>query len=811
MRLKYVLAIVKWLEEYEKVRVLGVGGTGVVHELWHKNSKQRYAMKEMEIKSKAQMKMAISEAEMLKDIMENISHKNIMNIEKVFQVGSKFFLVFPLCTGGELYEHIIRRGHFTEYDAAIITRDLISGIQALHAHDILHLDIKPENILFDTMNDDAIIKITDFGLAKVFRHTDEEVKNRPTMSDMDEKLKAFSESGVLNRERLRGTIGYMSPELILNGYSSKAADIFAAGVVLYILLSGHPPFYSKSNREVLEKTARGQYRMDGSEWEGVSEEAKDLIRKMLVVDPAKRITADEVLKHPWLTNLDDEEIVTESETTAELLIDSKSLTASRTLSNARKTSNVNLGNALRNMTGLVNDMKIEKLATSFTRLISSMQNDKNSGSLLMEKLAVPKGSASIAGMEVVNDQEDMMLFMNPEVRDSFRSVFDTHGTVPGLLSIPQFMSILKYLMEQDLTVPVPKLELPAYLLCKFVDQDGDNMISAEDLFTSQALVMQRSESFMKAIFRLYAESIWYPGRQLNYLNLQAAVNAQQSTPSKSNSPRKSTPDNNKERTRVVEPPKFITGRHVAAVFEKMGYEPSGGMKCFTILMRALEKNKNDRISECDERDTFSPNTRNPSTDRLSNSTQGPNASLAAALGLDDQSSESQKYDEAAKRSSVGNDSPGDDITIKGKMSIKDFMKVSELDDVLIQVVLRRARHGLAKIIRKVEGQKDEAVPSQPNKSSIFSMSKSANKSQITRTSFVLKEFEKELDEALKTVPIQAKPTFPIANSVRRAAGGAILGLVNNIASNLTGYDNVGGDGAEYIEHSRRDKFSDEIK
>jgi len=202
MRLKYVLAIVKWLEEYEKVRVLGVGGTGVVHELLHKSSNKRYAMKEMEIKSKAQMKMAMSEAEMLKDIMENISHKNVMNIEKVFQVGSKFYLVFPLCTGGELYEHVVRRGHFTEHDAAVLTRDLISGIYALHSHDILHLDIKPENILFDSMADDAIIKITDFGLAKVFRSTDEEIKNRPTISEMDEKLKAFSESGVLNRDRL---------------------------------------------------------------------------------------------------------------------------------------------------------------------------------------------------------------------------------------------------------------------------------------------------------------------------------------------------------------------------------------------------------------------------------------------------------------------------------------------------------------------------------------------------------------------------------------------------------------------------------
>ena len=83
---------------------------------------------------------------MLKEIMENVSHPNLMHIEKVFQVGSKFYMVFPLCTGGELYEHIVRRGHFTERDAALLMRDVLSALHALHEHDILHLDIKPENM-----------------------------------------------------------------------------------------------------------------------------------------------------------------------------------------------------------------------------------------------------------------------------------------------------------------------------------------------------------------------------------------------------------------------------------------------------------------------------------------------------------------------------------------------------------------------------------------------------------------------------------------------------------------------------------------
>jgi hypothetical protein len=313
--------------------------------------------------------------------------------------------------------------------------------------------------------------------------------------------------------------------------------------------------------------------------------------------------------------------------------------------------------------------------------------------------------------------------------------------------------------------------------------------------------MQRSESFLKAIFRLYAEAIWYPGRQLNYLNLQAAVNSQQFSPVKPS-------QESKERTRVVEPPKFITVRHVTAVFEKMGYEPSGGMKCFTILCKALEKSKSDRVSGVsDERDTFSPTEHRSS----SSSTVGPNSSLAAALGLDDQPQDSPKQFDSSKRSR-SQENPGDEA-IKGKMSVKDFMKVAELDDVLIQVVLRRARHGLAKIIRKVEKLKDEQVATQPTaKISLFNMGNKSNNNKSNKQSVVLREFEIELDEALKAVPKQVKPTFPIANAVRRATGGAILGLVNNIATNLTGFDQGGevGDGEEYMmknSSSKHDDFS----
>jgi serine/threonine protein kinase len=340
------------LESFEKIRVLGVGGTGIVYELLHKNNGKRYALKEIEIKNAKQREMAISEAGMLKDIMENISHPNILHIEKVFQVGSKFYLVFPLCTGGELYEHIVARGHLTEYDAARITHDLISGLSALHSCGVLHLDIKPENLLFENNNENALIKITDFGISRIFsqasNHNNNMMSPTPSTSvslpsvvvprnsiattttstsiaatststvspniqglagastieflfeKFLERRSIFEKNKFIDFHSIKGTIGYMSPELILMNYSSKAADVFAAGVVVYILLCGRPPFGGENDQIVLLNTVRGNYNKTNSRYYAISEEARDLIDKMLKLNPLERITCEEILEHPWI-------------------------------------------------------------------------------------------------------------------------------------------------------------------------------------------------------------------------------------------------------------------------------------------------------------------------------------------------------------------------------------------------------------------------------------------------------------------------------------------------------------------------------
>jgi len=848
-RLNHVIAIVRWLEEYEKVRVLGVGGTGVVYELLHKTNSQKYAMKEMEIKNKAQMQMALKEAEMLKDIMENISHKNIMHIEKVFQVGSKFYLVFPLCTGGELYEHIIRRGHFTEYDAAALTRDLVGGLHALHVEDILHLDIKPENILFDSQAPDANIKITDFGLSRMLEGESLEAP-MPTMAELNLKIVQFFESGILNRERLRGTVGYMSPELILCGHCSKATDIFAAGVVLYILLCGRPPFQSKSNREVLERTCRGQYTMDGPQWSDVSEEAKDLVKRMLMTDPAKRITAAEVLQHSWLSHLD----VSESETTERAAGDG-SAPGARVPSTAPRVISKSIGSglslgSLRVLSGHVQARRSEKLASSFTRLVSSLQSGAWRGtSLLSRQIQLADGSPL---PDIACRDEDMMVLQNPDIRQALTTVIARVCT-DGKMPVEQFICVLRHFGMGPGPAYGPVSTLPGLFLCRFIDRDGDGFISADDLFTTQALIMQKSELFLRAVFRMYTEAVWYPGRQLNLASYHRS-------PRKTASPQSGhtaiLDSESGASADVVEPPKFITARNIGEVFSKIGYKPETGKHIFTVLCCVLKRRRDlmegnavpattgpekaEKLAAfaayeaaagkgaepADTKD--SPARDKAGHNPLEDSFDGANLSDALRLALlpeppvtpTDTPKRASKMPPNAnatdanplvlhlpsKNSTSSNGSSNDIGDIEhlypddpeiqaaavamassgtSKMDINDFMEACQMDDVLVQAVLRKPRQRFLELLDKLQ------VASPRNKAAEGGDSSSTerNGSGSERTSELdaamghgidTSVLEEELIAALEKVEKESKSSFPLATAVKRATLHAAFGLVSTI-------------------------------
>ncbi len=767
-RLNHLIAIVRWLEEYEKVRVLGVGGTGIVYELLHKADERKFAMKEMEIKSKSQMQMALQEAEMLKDIMEKVSHPNIMHIDKVFQVGSKFYLVFPLCTGGELYEHIIRRGNFTETDAALLTRDLISGIKSLHDEDILHLDIKPENILFDSKSPDAKIKITDFGLSRVLgTESGGSASNTPpTEEDMQQRIVQLFERGIFKRDQLRGTIGYMSPELILTGYCSKAADIFAAGVVLYILLCGHPPFHSKSNREVLERTSRGQYTMKGPQWNDVSSEAKDLVEKMLTPLPSKRISAKEVLDHPWLKNLPIDSI---SEAP---VVDAKSPSAAFSTKKASLKGTGASLSGLRLLSGHVADRNAEKLASSLTRLVTSLQIEEGASNLIRHVL-----QASNEDAQQVRVDEDMMILQNPDLRSSLSSLL---GKVSqdGKISCDAFLVVMKHFgIAQNF-----QSNVPGVFFCRFIDQDGDGFISADDIFTSQALIIQRSEVFLRALFRIYSEAVWYPGRNLNIANYHRSprkgggeVGDEHDSKVRSSSC-KVLSDSVNESLDIVEPPKFITARHVAEIFSKIGLQPTSGQEVFNALCIALTKQKKKIFDSSDSLSDKISNTTSPvrveGGDRC-DSLDGMRASVSQLKNSEsagDEDNDEGDAEESFEQSPM----PSFDTNLTGhpsnlssssissspvprsvhKMDVQDFITASAIDDVLVQALLFKPRKRIFDLLKSIVD-----LPIESREASTL---------------------EQELVKALDQAELDAQPTLA------KSMGQATFNVAVDVASKVAG-------------------------
>jgi len=717
MRLAHVHTIVRWLEEYEKVKVLGVGGTGIVHELKHKITQEAFAMKEMEIKNRAQMTMAMKEAEMVKDITENISHQCIMRIEKVFQVGSKFYLVFPLCTGGELYEHVIRRGHFTEMDAAFIIRDLIDALHTLHTNGILHLDIKPENILFDSMQDDARIRLTDFGLSRILTEDGEEEQKMPNMDELNERLQAFVESGQLQRERLRGTVGYMSPELILTGSYGTATDVWAAGVVLYILLCGRPPFQSKSNREVLERSAKGEYAKDSAEWQAMPDSAKDLIIQMLTVDHAKRITTLGILEHPWLVSFtgtsgpghaakekkkkiaarrasmlaDGGGVETEDEV-SDMATPSPSLKAG---SSATAVKPRVLTNAIRLLSNHVMDRRTDKAIQQFQRNMSKVKPGEGSdgspldlnesggygvlktillertseGDGLLPELMRQDGGAPTEADAMFNG------VLNPQAKDNMKVAFDALGE-NGKLTREQFSHVLAHFGIEG--------AFSSNMLCNFIDQDGDGWISVEDVVTTQALIINRNEVFLRAVFRMYQESVWYPGQKMNQFQMKRGESTNRGSSRLDSEEIRgimAQPTSNKLGGDVVEPPKFITAKHITAVFGKCGHSSTDGTKIFEALcctLRVLNLQSVDDASV----DMGDPTTLEAGRDRAESSAR-------LTISTTDWKAITSK-------------------DISGKMNCEDFIKAAAIDDVLIHAILPRNR---ANMQTKVAGMIARARPS----------------------------------------------------------------------------------------------------
>jgi len=210
------------------------------------------------------------------EIMHKVNHPNCVQLFEMFENSKKMYMVLELLTGGELFDRIVAKQSFSEKEAAEVIKHVTGAIAHIHKIGIVHRDLKPENLLYLNKDGDSPIKITDFGLAK------------------------FRPNNSVDMHTACGTPGYVAPEVLKNENYTKAVDLWSLGVILYILLCGFPPFYHQKTSELYKLIKKGEFDFPAPYWTDISDSAKDLVRRLLTVDPKTRITAEEVLQHPWV-------------------------------------------------------------------------------------------------------------------------------------------------------------------------------------------------------------------------------------------------------------------------------------------------------------------------------------------------------------------------------------------------------------------------------------------------------------------------------------------------------------------------------
>ncbi|XP_007943939.2 serine/threonine-protein kinase DCLK3 [Orycteropus afer afer] len=260
-------------KHYETGRVIGDGNFAIVKECRHRETKQAYAMKIID-KSKLKGKEDMVDSEIL--IIQSLSHPNIVKLHEVYETETEIYLIMEYVQGGDLFDAIIENVKFPERDAALMIMDLCKALVHMHDKSIVHRDLKPENLLVQRNEDKSTtLKLADFGLAKFVV--------RPIFT-------------------VCGTPTYVAPEILSEKGYGLEVDMWAAGVILYILLCGFPPFRSpeKDQDELFNIIQLGHFEFLTPYWDNISEAAKDLVSHLLVVDPKKRYTAHQVLQHPWI-------------------------------------------------------------------------------------------------------------------------------------------------------------------------------------------------------------------------------------------------------------------------------------------------------------------------------------------------------------------------------------------------------------------------------------------------------------------------------------------------------------------------------
>ncbi|KAG7646816.1 putative protein kinase CAMK-CDPK family [Arabidopsis thaliana] len=401
-------------DKYILGRELGRGEFGITYLCTDRETHEALACKSI---SKRKLRTAVDIEDVRREvaIMSTLpEHPNVVKLKASYEDNENVHLVMELCEGGELFDRIVARGHYTERAAAAVARTIAEVVMMCHSNGVMHRDLKPENFLFANKKENSPLKAIDFGLSVFFKPGDK-----------------FTE--------IVGSPYYMAPEVLKRDYG-PGVDVWSAGVIIYILLCGVPPFWAETEQGVALAILRGVLDFKRDPWPQISESAKSLVKQMLDPDPTKRLTAQQVLAHPWIQN-------------------------------AKKAPNVPLGDIVRSRLkqfSMMNRFKKKVLRVIAEHLsIQEVEVIKNMFSLMDDdkdgKITYPELKA---GLQKVGSQ-----LGEPEIK-MLMEVADVDGN--GFLDYGEFVAVIIHLQK----IENDELFKLAFM---FFDKDGSTYIELDEL------------------------------------------------------------------------------------------------------------------------------------------------------------------------------------------------------------------------------------------------------------------------------------------------------------------------------------------
>ncbi|TYJ39492.1 hypothetical protein E1A91_A04G073800v1 [Gossypium mustelinum] len=432
-------------ELYSLGRKLGQGQFGTTFFCVEKSTGKEFACKSI-------AKRKLTSTDDLEDVRREVhimhhlaGHPNVIQIIGAYEDAVAIYLVMEFCAGGELFDRIIQRGHYTERKAAALARVMVGVVQACHSLGVMHRDLKPENFLFINKDEDAPLKAIDFGLSMFFKPGE-----------------IFND--------VVGSPYYVAPEVLQKHYGPEC-DVWSAGVIIYILLCGVPPFWDETEQGIFEQVMRGELDFTSEPWPSISNSAKDLVRRMLIKDPKRRLTAHEVLCHPW---------VQEDGIAPDKPLDSAVLSRLKQFSAMNKLKKI----AIRVIADSLSEEEIAGLKEMF-----KMIDADNSGNITLEELKI--------GLEKVGSK-----LKDSEINGLMQAAdIDNSGTIDYSEFIAAMLHLNKIQKEDHL-----------FAAFNYFDKDGSGYITPDEL-------QQACEQF--GLQDVHLEDVIREVDQDNVKNLQA--------------------------------------------------------------------------------------------------------------------------------------------------------------------------------------------------------------------------------------------------------------------------------------------------